>query len=114
FLIAGGSAALYRRRRLDRRLMAHPAAPPDLNESAKIGPAGPAAPASIADSLPPLPEPVLFPEPSRPLAGPPPPAISEPASVAAYRQRRLDRPPLPPIGELAPGEPSSPIAAYRL
>ena len=36
FLIAGGSAALYRRRRLDRRLMAHPATPPDLGESAHI------------------------------------------------------------------------------
>jgi hypothetical protein len=125
-LIAGGSVALYRRRRLDLRPGVL-AVEPGVDEQVSVDQAHPAEfvatvePTPIADSSlvaeTPPPRPV---EPSRPTAAPTsppivetPPAFSESDAVAAYLRRRLERGPLPPIGDSASADSSAAIEAYR-
>jgi len=133
FLLAGGSVALYRRRRLDLRPGVL-AAEPGVDEPAPVSQAYPAEPVASAEparlielssslGLPtssPIPEPPRPVEPSPPAAAPTsapivesPPTSAESDAVAAYMRRRLERGPLPPIGDGASADSSAAIEAYR-
>jgi hypothetical protein len=97
-LIAGGSVAFYRRRRLDRRPLGQ-ASRLRLGATTPVMQAHLVEPADVPDVL--------------PLAQPPSQTPGEPASVAAYRHRRLERGPLPPTGDSTTPETSSSIVVPR-